>query len=283
METHATVSEPGDRMVCAVRQAYDRAARAWAEGPALAYERLAAAAVAALPAPLTGALVLDVGAGTGTASRCIARAGGTPVAVDLALEMLVQARSGHLAALGRTLQVAGGDAVQLPFRSGCFDAAAACFCLSHLLDPVPALREVRRVLRPGGALVTATFRREDVPHPSKVLVDGAAVQFGFHYPAWYAGFKEREAQAARPEVLVAQAKAAGLGEVCMREVWVDTGVDTAEALVRLRLGMAYLAPFVDSLPADRRMALVQAACEALGPAPQPWRPAVLIVSSRAPA
>ncbi len=277
------MSKPVDRMVRAVRHAYSRSARAWAEGPAPAYERLAAAAIAILPAPLAGALVLDVGAGTGAASRCIERAGGTPVAVDVALEMLAQARHDHSQALQRPLLAAGGDAVRLPFRSGCFDAAVACFCLSHLADPMPALRDVRRVLRPGGALVTATFRREDPPHPAKALVDGAAMQLGFHYPAWYAGYKEREAQAARPEVLVAQAKAAGLVEVCMREVRVDTGVDTAEALVRLRLGMAYLAPFVESLPADRRAALVQAAREALGPAPQPWRPAVLIISSRAPA
>ncbi len=272
-----------DPTLLAVRQAYGRSARAWAEGPAPAYERLAAAVVATLPAPLAGALVLDVGAGTGAASRCIAQAGGSPVAVDLALEMLAQARSDHFAKLRRSLPAATGDAVRLPFRSGCFDAAVACFCFSHLEDPVPALREVRRVLRAGGALVTATFRREDPPHPVKALVDDAAVQLGFHYPAWYAGYKEQEAQAARPEVLVAQAKAAGLVEVCLREVRVDTGVDTAEALVRLRLGMAYLAPFVGSLPADRRAALVQAAREALGPAPQPWRPAVLIVSSRAPA
>jgi ubiquinone/menaquinone biosynthesis C-methylase UbiE len=282
MEAQAAVFKPVFGTMHALRRAYEHPARAWAEGPAPAYERPAATAVAALPAPLAGALVLDVGAGTGAASRCVARAGGTPVAIDFALEMLEQARSDH--AMGRQrLPAVVGDAERLPFRSGGFDAAVACFCLSHLEDPVPALREVRRVLRPGGALVTATFRREDPPHPAKSLVDGAAVQFGFGYPAWYAAYKEREAQAARPETLLAQAETAGLVAVCLQEVRVETGVETAEALVRLRLGMAYLAPFVGSLPGGRRAALVQAACEALGPAPQPWRPAVFIVSSRAPA
>ena len=52
---------------------------------------------------------------------------------------------------------------------------------------------------------------------------------------------------------------------------------------RWRLGMAHLAPFVAQLPAAQQAQLIREAREALGPAPQPWTPTVLILVSRAPA
>lgn len=44
------------------------------------------------------------------------------------------------------------DALKLPFRENSFDAAFICWLLEHLRDPIAALREVRRTMKPGGIL-----------------------------------------------------------------------------------------------------------------------------------
>src|SRR4051812_27064163 len=65
-----------------LRDVYRDAGPAWSIGPARAYERIAATAIARLPGRLTGSRVLDLGAGAGAVSRGISRAGGSPVALD---------------------------------------------------------------------------------------------------------------------------------------------------------------------------------------------------------
>jgi hypothetical protein len=64
---------------------------------------------------------------------------------------------------------------------------------------------------------------------------------------------------------------------------VDTGVASPEALVVWRLGIAHLAPFVASMLPAERAAFVAEARAAVGSEPQPLRPLVLMLSSRAPA
>jgi len=53
--------------------------------------------------------------------------------------------------------LASGDAEQLPLASGVFDAALVAFGIRNVGDPLGALRELRRVLRPGGRLVVLEF------------------------------------------------------------------------------------------------------------------------------
>jgi hypothetical protein len=94
---------------------------------------------------------------------------------------------------------------------------------------------------------------------------------------------EVEPLTATPAALEAAARAAGLADVRVVEQEVNVGLDSAEDLVAWRLGMASMAPFVESLDAGRRDALLKAAVAAVGPEPQPLRPPVLILSSRAAA
>lgn len=111
--------------------------------------RTAENSAAYLLADLTpGAAVLDVGCGPGTITHDFAErvAPGHVTGVDNAAEIIEQASAG--APANTAFQVA--DVYALPFADGSFDVVHAHQVLQHLTDPVAALREMRRVCRPGG-------------------------------------------------------------------------------------------------------------------------------------
>jgi len=100
--------------------------------------------------------VLDVGTGTGTvAVLACARAAGV-TAVDAEPSMLEIARRRAPAATVRRAVLP-----HLPFPDGVFDAAVANFVLNHVGDPEAAVREMRRVVRPGGRLAVTIW-----PYPA---------------------------------------------------------------------------------------------------------------------
>jgi demethylmenaquinone methyltransferase/2-methoxy-6-polyprenyl-1,4-benzoquinol methylase len=103
---------------------------------------------------LEGRIVVDVCCGTGDLARAFERAGARVVGVDFTPEMLaVAARRKHLIRGG----YARGDALALPVRSGSADAASIAFGLRNLADRRAGLRELRRVLRPGGVVLVLEF------------------------------------------------------------------------------------------------------------------------------
>jgi SAM-dependent methyltransferase len=139
-----------------------------------------------LAAPARSDIIVDVGCGNGMYLAELARRGcaGRVLGVDLSFGMLAAARdrlSGLGAAAGAVaaspddssaspddssaspgdtagarpaaVALAGADATALPLRDGVADLALAMHMLYHVPDPADALRELRRVTRPGGRVV----------------------------------------------------------------------------------------------------------------------------------
>jgi len=102
-----------------------------------------------LAAPAPGEVVADVGCGNGAYLAGLASRGfaGRVIGADLSAGMLAAARQRARAAL----VVADADA--LPLRDGATDLTLACHMLYHVPDPAAAVRELRRVTRPGGRVV----------------------------------------------------------------------------------------------------------------------------------
>jgi demethylmenaquinone methyltransferase / 2-methoxy-6-polyprenyl-1,4-benzoquinol methylase len=119
--------------------------------------RRAAGDLLALRGP---ARVLDLCTGTGDLLIELLRRDPslTGVGVDLSTEMLAR---GAVKLARRSLDgrgaVLAGDGERLPVRGSCFDAAVAAFGIRNIGSPVEALREVHRVLKPGGRLVVLEF------------------------------------------------------------------------------------------------------------------------------
>lgn len=257
-----------------VTEAYSATGGAWQAGPGRVYDRLAEHLVAACPGGVAGRRVLDLGAGTGAASRAAIAAGAADlVASDVAAGMLAHAAGGRPPAVL-------GDACRLPFRTGSFGAVVAAFCLNHLVDPAVGLAEAARVLTPGGGMVASAYADDDT-HPVKATVEAACAVAGWVPGRWYEALR-RDAMPglATVERAEAAARSAGLHEsvVTHRQVpFPDLGPTD---LVRWRLGMAQVAPFVATLTPGAREALVADALDRLGPSPPPLVRSMIVITAR---
>ncbi|MFD3514677.1 methyltransferase domain-containing protein [Streptomyces sp. NPDC058657] len=106
-----------------------------------------------LPHLRPGARVLDVGCGPGTITADLARLvgpDGRVTGVDAAPGILERARATAAERGLRNTEFASADVHDLPFPDDAFDVVHAHQVLQHVGDPVGALREMRRVCRPGG-------------------------------------------------------------------------------------------------------------------------------------
>lgn len=140
-------------------------------------------AVADLRLP-PGSVVLDVAAGTGDFTRELVRQGQRPVATDLSYNML---------AVGRAMPArVQADASALPFRDASVDGVTCGYALRNFTDLPGTLREMARVIRPGGrvsllevaeprsGLWRAGFRlwfRRVVPFLGGLISDRAAYRY----------------------------------------------------------------------------------------------------------
>ncbi|MHB8612284.1 MAG: bifunctional demethylmenaquinone methyltransferase/2-methoxy-6-polyprenyl-1,4-benzoquinol methylase UbiE [Candidatus Dormibacteraceae bacterium] len=113
-----------------------------------------------------GGSALDVACGSGKLTAVLAVVAGSRgrvVGLDFSPQMLEIARREHPG-----LEFIKGDALKLPFGDATFDASTISFGLRNLADPVRGLREMMRVVKPGGRSVVLEFVR-----PPKNLVGAA--------------------------------------------------------------------------------------------------------------
>jgi demethylmenaquinone methyltransferase/2-methoxy-6-polyprenyl-1,4-benzoquinol methylase len=122
--------------------------------------------VAMMARPPTSGLALDVGTGTGKLAQALAQRmpRGRVVGVDFTQAMLVEGRRSR-SVRHAALELVVGDATQLPFADGCFDAVVSGFLVRNLAELETGLREQVRLLRPGGRLVVL----EVTPRPMELV------------------------------------------------------------------------------------------------------------------
>lgn len=143
-----------------------------------------------------GQHVLDLGCGPGDGATRIAEAGAFAIGLDYSQGMLETARH----AVGLSGRLTRGDAGRLPFADASFDKICCTNSFHHYPDHLAALREMRRVLKPGGLLVLVDPRKDHLFGWAAIdLVENAV--FGleevriFSVPQWYrmlgeAGFSD---------------------------------------------------------------------------------------------
>src|SRR3954447_17156083 len=176
--------------------------------------------------------VLDVATGTALVARELVRQKDCyVVGVDQSAEMLAVARNRlALSAATRKVRLQDGDARELPFEDGTFDALTFTYLLRYVEDPPAVLRELARVVKPGGTIAGLEFgvpagiwrplwelwTRVGLPAAGRVIGDGWYEVGTFLGPS----IKEHYAAWPLPRLL---------------EAWRDAGIDDVRAR-RLSLG-----------------------------------------------
>lgn len=112
-----------------------------------------------------GSLVLDVAAGTGLVSRELAARRRVRVVSFDASEPMLRAGlpANEAAALEDRITPVLGRAEALPFADGAFDALTFTYLVRYVDDPVATMRELARVVRPGGAIASLEFHVPQQP------------------------------------------------------------------------------------------------------------------------
>ena len=109
-----------------------------------------------------GAMVLDIATGTGEMALLLAQynSGSSVVGIDFCPDMLVKARA-KLTTLpdGKGIQLVSGDVLRLPFPDNTFDCVTIGFALRNVASIAEAFREMTRVVRPGGTVVSLELTR----------------------------------------------------------------------------------------------------------------------------
>ncbi|MCU1360125.1 MAG: class SAM-dependent methyltransferase, partial [Ilumatobacteraceae bacterium] len=216
-----------------------------------------------------GSLVLDAGAGTGLAGDAARRRGADVIAADGQIDMLRASASTSSVAVGSVV----GDVGRLPFVNDAFDATVAAFVLNHLDDPGGALREIARVTRPDGGVLASTFAETRVEAKSRL--DDLLTCAGWVPPEWYLHLQQCAHAVASVDRVAVIARRAGLIVIDVAESQIDVGLDDPAGVVRHRFSLPQLAPFIASLPEQRRAALIGDAIQVVTRTSPSFRPNVI--------
>jgi len=142
-------------MFASIARRYDTANEVLSLGIHKGWRRAAVAISGAKP----GQRVLDCATGTGDLALEFKRAvgpAGEVIGTDFCAEML-EAAPAKAERAGLKVTFAVADALALPYPDGEFDVASIAFGIRNVDDPVRCLREMARVLKPGGSVVVLEF------------------------------------------------------------------------------------------------------------------------------
>jgi ubiquinone/menaquinone biosynthesis C-methylase UbiE len=155
--------------------------------------------------------VLDVGTGSGRIAIRLAKLNDalTIDAIDLSPSMLQLATANAAAAGVRNITFSAGDAKHIPFDDHTFDLVVCHQLLHQLPDPVVAMREINRVVKPNGALLVRDVRRLPEPLMTTAL------------PFWCLGYSEKLREQTRGSFR------AGLTKAEFRQLAQDARVERA--------------------------------------------------------
>jgi demethylmenaquinone methyltransferase/2-methoxy-6-polyprenyl-1,4-benzoquinol methylase len=185
-------------------------------------------------APAAGQRILDVATGTGmVTAELLGRADCSVVGIDQSKEMLAAARA-RFANEQTRVELVEGEAEKLPFAEESFDALTVTYLLRYVDDPPATVRELARVVRPGGRVASLEFgvppRR--VPREAWRLYTAVGLptlgriasrewaEVGHFLGPSIRGFYERHPL----ERIVGYWRDAGLGEVRVRRMSLGGGV-----------------------------------------------------------
>ena len=153
--TGARNSRFARRLFTGLPQRYDRLAEVLSLGQNGRWRR----AMVDHIVPGSPRLILDVATGpAGGALQLASRTGGQVVGVDLT-EAMIREGKANVARAGaeKQVQVVLGKGQQLPFADATFDALTFTYLLRYVEDPAATLRELARVVRPGGTVANLEF------------------------------------------------------------------------------------------------------------------------------
>jgi demethylmenaquinone methyltransferase/2-methoxy-6-polyprenyl-1,4-benzoquinol methylase len=151
------------RLFAGIAPEYDRMGSVLSFGQEPRWRRFLVSKVNAIP----GSWVLDVATGTGLVARELARKNVRVVGLDQSPDMVSRGLDAvRERGLDRRVRFALGQAQALPFRDGAFDAVTFTYLLRYVDDPSATMRELARVVRPGGVVAMLEFFEPQaaVPH-----------------------------------------------------------------------------------------------------------------------
>jgi demethylmenaquinone methyltransferase/2-methoxy-6-polyprenyl-1,4-benzoquinol methylase len=144
-------------------------------------------AVVAAASPLAGRRALDICTGTGDLALALAGAGAHVLGLDFTPEMIARAEAKR----GASATVfALGDALRLPVTSGAVDLVTVAFGIRNVGDRSACLREMARVVRPGGRVIVLEFSM-----PRRTLLGGAYRLYFMHVLPRIGGWISGDARA----------------------------------------------------------------------------------------
>jgi demethylmenaquinone methyltransferase/2-methoxy-6-polyprenyl-1,4-benzoquinol methylase len=185
-------------------------------------------------APTTAMRILDVATGTGMVAFALAARGATVIGLDQSEAMLsrAQARLDHTPRLADRLSFIQGEAEALPFTDGEFDALSFTYLLRYVDDPAATMRELARVLKPGGRIAMVEFGVPSDPwlrgfwriHTRAGLpLLGRAVSQDWYEVGRFLGPNIEQFHAAVPD-LAALWRSAGITEARQRDMSFGAGI-----------------------------------------------------------